>query len=456
MTLEEQLVRHVCERSYSDISAAAIEAARREVLWALGTSFAGASAPGSDCILAFARQMGGAGAASVIGYGDRLSPLAAGLANGCFAKALEYEDKYWIDYGCCYAIGTAVVPAGFATAEQLGGVDGRAFLAAVALATDVAARMIKAVPKTIYTGWNSTYLFSAFGAAMVAGKLMGLTRAEMHNALGLAYAQTTGSRQNMIDGALGNRIQMGFGVRNGLSAAQLAQLGASGAKGFLVGKFGLYSLFLKDTEFHLDDLTEGLGENYLGNLLGYKAYPCCAATHAALDAIASLIAEGPLDAEAIDAVNIYGTAHMTNTVEPIERRQVPKTQPDAQFSMAWSAACLLADGRLGLSHYTEAALGKPRYANLARKVKTEMDPNRALVQVEIRMQDGRTLRSRPAGAPKGHPENPLSLAEMVAAYRDCMKNGPKKLPLGQTERAKDLVLGMQDQRDATDAIRLLA
>jgi len=65
--------------------------------------------------------------------------------------------------------GTAVVPAAIAIAEQIGGLDGRTLLTAVALATDVEGRMLKAVANVGASGWNSTYLYAAFGAAMAAG-----------------------------------------------------------------------------------------------------------------------------------------------------------------------------------------------------------------------------------------------------------------------------------------------
>ncbi|MFH1486068.1 MAG: MmgE/PrpD family protein, partial [Chloroflexota bacterium] len=218
MTVEEQLVGHLMETAFSDLPEEAIDAARREVLWTLGTSVAGAGAIGSSEIMAFVRQVGGREEATVIGFGDRVPANMAGLANGVFAKALEYEDKFWLSRDHAYAIGTAVVPAAFAVAEHVGGVDGRTFLRAVALATDIQGRMVQSVPQSIETGWNSTYTFSAFGAAMAAGALLGLNEEQFFNAMGLAYAQTTGNYQGQQEGVLGVRMQMGFGVRNGITA----------------------------------------------------------------------------------------------------------------------------------------------------------------------------------------------------------------------------------------------
>ena len=341
-------------------------------------------------------------------------------------------------------------------AEQLGGVDGRTFLAAVAVATDVEARMIKVVPEAIYTGWNPSYLFAAFGAAVAAGRLLGLDATRMQHALGLAYAQTAGNRQNMLEGTLGNRMQMGFAVRNGLAAAQLAALGASGAQDFLTGRFGVYPLFLGSTRLRTKALTERLGVHFLGADLGFKAWPCCAATHPALDAVHALCKAERFTPEDVESVRILGSERMRITVEPLALRQVPRTQPDAQFSVAWSAACLIIDGRLRLSHYTDATLGSPRHAALSAKVTTEMARDREVVSVEIRLRDGRLLCSQPGGAPRGHPENPLSLEQVRETFRDCLQNGLHSLPAGQGEKAESLALRLQDAQDVRELIRLLA
>jgi 2-methylcitrate dehydratase PrpD len=119
--LEKELVGFLSGVSYDDLPPAVVDATRRETLWTLGTSVAGSGADGSDLIREFAADIGGSPQATVWGRGDRLPASVAGFVNGCFAKALEYEDKLWIDDGHGYAIGTSVVPAALAVAELIGG-----------------------------------------------------------------------------------------------------------------------------------------------------------------------------------------------------------------------------------------------------------------------------------------------------------------------------------------------
>lgn len=456
MTVEEELVRYLGEISFSDMPEEAIEASRREVLWTLASCVAGAGDPASERIVAFARKAGGPPEATVIGFGDRVAANVAGLANGAFAKALEYEDKLWIKGGGAYAIATAVIPASFAIAESVGRVDGRDLLRAVTLATDVQGRLVKSVPKSIYTGWNSTYLFSAFGAAIASGLLLGLTEEGLFNALGLAYAQATGNYQgHEEEGVLGVRMQMGFGVRNGITAAQMAQLGVSGVKHFLTGKHGLYPLFYNMQDIDMEALTKDLGREFSGTRLGFKGYPCCAFLHAPLDAVLSILAKEAPSADSIESVVIYGPPVMRRVVEPREVRRNPRSQVDAQFSIPWAVACAIVDRKISLGHFMEKSLEDRRYLEFARKVDADMDPNREGFWAEIQLKDGRMLRSEMVLAPKGHPDNPRTMGEIVDRYWDCIEYAPHPLSRERASLAKDLVLRLEDVPDVAEVVRLL-
>ncbi len=456
MTMEELLVQHVLNTTYDAIPENAIDAARREVLWALGTSVAGAAAEGSDRVAAFVRQQGGPEEATLIGIGGRYPAALAGLGNGVFAKALEYEDKFWMDEAHGFGIGAAVVPAAFAVAEKLGRVDGKTLLTAVVLATDIQARLYLGAPKSLDTGWNATYVFAVFGAAMAAAKLMKLNEEQCRNALGLAYTQMVGNRQSSVEGVFSIRMQLGFGVRNGINAAELAQQGIGGPQFPLTGKFGMYSLIFKEPEIDLDAPTRDLGRAFQGTRLGFKAYPCGAVVHPVLDAVNSLLARDGINAETIVAIKVFGTPRLKRMVEPKEVCNYPKNHVETLFSLPWAIACLIVDRKLTLSHFRTEAVHDRRYAEIARIVETQMETGRRGVRVEVRLKDGRVVKSPRVMGAKGHPDNPQSTEELIEAYRDCVQHGPKHFARDNTERAKDMILNLQTVGDATEIIRLLA
>ncbi|MBI4308658.1 MAG: MmgE/PrpD family protein [Chloroflexi bacterium] len=455
MSMEVKLARHAATVRYEDLPEKAMDAARREVLWVLGISVAGAGAIGSEKVLSVVQELRGgcSGDATVIGYGERAPAPLAGFANGAYAKAVEYEDKHWFGNTCAYAIGVAVVPAAFAIAEHLGGVSGKALLNAVAVATDVQARLVNGAPNAINTPFNSTSMFSHFGAAIAAGKLLGLTESQMLNALGIAYTQAAGNYQAIYEGSLAFRMQIGFGVRNGIFAALMAKAGIDGPHQFLTGRSGLYPTFFK--ECAQEAILKDLGAMFWGARLGFKGYPCNAGMHQALDAVFQVKKAHSIRPEQVMAVDIYGTPNMANTCVPIESKRQPRNHMEQEFSLPWAVACALTEERLGLGQFQGSALGDTTKMALAQKVTGHLDPKDTQAYAVITLADGRRLTSQRVGPPTGHPDNPHSLAEMVERYRDCVTYGPKPLPRENTERAKDLALALQDVQNATEVIRLL-
>lgn len=448
--LEAELIGFLSACRFDDLPPEVVDAAKREVLWTLGTSVAGSGATGSDLIRQFALGIGGNPEATALGYGDRLPASVAGFVNGCYAKALEYEDKFWIDDGHGYAIGTSVVPAAIAAAELIGGTDGRSLLTAVAVATDVQARLVCAVDGLLESGWNATYLYGALGAAMAASMVMGLDEQQIPNAVGLAYAQTCGNFQGQVEGVLGVRMQGGFGVRNGISAAQLAKLGATGTHESLTGKYGLFPLFFAGNRIDLASITSTLGTEFLGTRLGFKAYPCGAVVHPALDALRSLAVPADRVDEIVE-IHAYGTPRLEIMSEPLEHRRDPRSHVEAQFSAPWAMACVLVDGDLRLAHFEAEALANPRVRALARKVHIDMAPGRRATHVEIRFSDGSTVRSEPVHAARGNAANPQTTGELVDRFRDCVRHGAQAVDESRTEKAKDLILGL-DAVDDTNQI----
>ena len=178
--------------------------------------------------------------------------------------------------------------------------------------------------------------------------------------------------------------------------------------------------------------------------------------HPVLDAVGSLLGKDGVRAEAIAAVKVLGTPRLTLMVTPRELRQNPVNHVDCEFSLPWAVAGLIVEGKLTIGHFTEEALRNPRYREMARKVETEMDEARRDVTVEITLKNGRTVRSLPVRTPKGHHDNPQTTEEMVEKYRDCVQHGPKPLSKERSERAKDMILRLQDVDDICQVITLFA
>jgi len=224
---------------------------------------------------------------------------------------------------------------------------------------------------------------------------------------------------------------------------------------FLTGEFGMYPLFYRDIPYRLEKLDSELGTRFSGADLGFKAYPCCAVIHSVLDAVLALGDATP-DPATIEAVRVFGSPRMKIAAIPVELRKRPQCDVDCQFSIPWAVACALVDRRVSLGHFNGAALGDARYAALAPRVDVDMQDGREGVHAEITLKDGRVVRTPTIVIPKGHGDNPLSTAEVVERYRDCMRHAATPLSAARIAAVDALVMGLADLDDASALMRALA
>ncbi len=448
--LEAALARHIVSTSFSDLDAETVDAARRTLLWAVATAIAGSAAEGSDIVTRLVLAPGGHPRATLIGTGHKAPPAEAAFANAVFAKAHEYEDKFWLDEAGGFAMGFAIAPAVLAAAEAEGGISGREVLAAIAIGCDVQARLLRAIKGQLHptwTRWNSTYVFSNYGATVAVGKVLGLTEEQMLDALGLIHAQACGNMQGQFEGVLGIRMQAGFAVRNAFAAVELARGGVSGAHQFISGRAGFYTLHYPNHEVDLESITRGLGSDFVGRKLGFKGYPCGVVAHPVLDAVLQLRPRFQL--EQLDEVRVEGASALEIMTTPHERRIRPHNAIDAQFSLPWAVACALRDGALRISHYDDRLVTDHGLLDLARKVKTDIKADRTAVTVEVRLKDGTSLRSEPVEFCRGHPNNPVPTEDMVKTLREHLSLAATPIDAAAGEKLVTRMLSLESLDDVS-------
>ena len=143
-----------------------------------------------------------------------------------------------------------------------------------------------------------------------------------------------------------------------------------------------------------------LGHEWETLAIGFKPYPCCHYNHAYLDCALDLRHEHGLAPEAIAAVECRVPAGQVPIVcEPRAAKLRPRTAYDAQFSLPYSVASALLDGRIGLDTYAPARLTDARRLALAERVTHVIDPDSPFPRgfpgwVRVRLTDGRLLEAR--------------------------------------------------------------
>ena len=451
MKAEEKLVNFVHDTRFGDIPPAALKTVKHQVLAVIGTTIAGATADGCAAAIQLYKELGGEEEATILVHGGRIPAHGAAFVNGVMARALDFCDS--IAPGP--HPGSAVIPAALAASELKGGCSGQDFLTAVAIGTEVAARLN--LSEAAYDGFDPTGICVPFGAAAAAARILGLNQKEIWNALALAFNDCGGSFQSHIDGSLGVRFVQGRVAQSGVMSARLASKGITGPRNFLDGVYGYYHLYGKDTATGETALS-GLGSGY--HLLGlvFKRYPSCALTAGSTEVILRLMGEEGLHADGIERIDITVPPYTYKLVgHPFEIGDNPKV--NAQFSIQYCVANALLRKSSKLFHFEEDSIKDPRIAALTKRINIIED--RALearghtpLDMRVVTRSGKEYFRTLDVAP-GFPGNELSQGDHEERFWDCIEFAGQRIARESAEKIVSLVNGIEALEDIRTMISLL-
>lgn len=433
---------------YDELPDAVIDRVKLFVLDTLGVIGGAANAPGIPVLTQRLGSWEGQGNCTSLLGGWQGSPPAAALANGAAAHALDYDDQHDPARTHSYCI---VLPAVLAASQEAGGLDGKRFIAALAVGVELHTRLGLACYNSLGKGWHPTTALGTLAGGGAAAHALGLDAAAMLDALGHAYHQMGGSKQALADGVIAKRLGPGFAARNGVTAAFLAADGLSGVKRVFEGEAGLFALYERG-EVDLPKLTEGLGARWEALNVSMKPFPCCRCNHSTIQLALELrgrglkpedIAAGTIAMGAVNRDVVGGRYEPDTATNPVVH---------AQFNAAFSFARALYDGRIGLDSYTPVAIAQPNVIALAQRLIVSDDPDvdasaLAPARVDLTLRDGSVLALVRMQV-KGSPEEPMSETEVRSKFDANMAFG-LGASSGDTAPLLDAVLGLEGLDDAT-------
>ena len=262
----------------------------------------------------------------------------------------------------------------------------------------------------------------------------------------------------MRDGVLSKRMGAGFAARAAVLSAFLAADGITGTRRTLEGNAGLAALYERG-EFQPELLFEGLGRDWRILEYSFKPYPCCRCNHTAIGLGVRLHAEG-MRPDAVESVEIgLGNVNWLTVGEPYDVTR--DSVVHAQFNAAYSFARALADGRVDLRSYQRPQIADPAIAALAARIRVVSDPAIEPTAIEparvkMTLRNGR-VTDLAATVMKGSPQQPLTDAELLAKFQDCLQFGLGVPPIG-VERLSGVVARLERSsdvaRDLVDAFPL--
>ena len=435
--------------TFDDLPADVVETTKLRLLDVIGLSIAGAGTALGRSVRAAVRAMAGDGPSRVWGSGDRTAAPFAAFANASFAQALEFDDTH---NESIVHMSSPSVAAALALAETRR-VSGKDLLLAVAIGNEIACRVGSVSPGSFHRrGFHPTGLFSPFGIAFAAGRLLGLDEKALGWAAGIAGSTAAGLLECWVDGTQSKFLHSGFAAQNGVAAALLAGAGATGPARVFEGRFGLFASHLQDPAVvkNLDRVTAGLGTRWDSRNSSFKPFPSAHVLHPYIDLVLRLRSRYGLRPDDIVSIECpVAEFNVSIVCEPVAEKTAPATEAHCRVCLQYTLAEAMVRGELGRGAHADAFRTDPEILALARRVTYRVDPSfpppgQFKGAVTMTLADGRVL-SEVEEYNRGSAENPMTAAELRAKFDD---NAGSVLDAAARERLAGAVAAVESMDDA--------
>jgi len=379
--------------------------ARTLVNW-VGCALGGAHDPAVTAARDALRPFMGPPRATLIGHADKVDVLHAALLNAISSHVLDFDDTH---------LETLVHPSGPVLAALLAlaqhrPISGRAFIDAAVLGVEAECRIALGLGKAHYdAGWHVTGTAGVCGAAVAAGRALGLDARRMAWALGIAATQAAGLRE--MFGSMCKSLHAGRAAQNGLSAALMAQAGFTSSEQALEAPRGMARVMSGQPD--LGRIPQGLGTTWETLANTFKPYACGLVTHPVIDACRELAGQGVAPDDIVEIV-----LHVHPLVVELTGKPSPATGLEAKFSVFHCAAATLLDGTSRHSHFSQACVADARIAALRDRVRAQVqDQMRAdEARVIVALRDGSRREAYVAHA-RGSLARPMSEDDLSGKFR---------------------------------------
>jgi len=396
--LTEQVAAYARATQFAKLPEEVVDRAKRVIADEIGCMVLGSTMPPGERVRAFATATGGVPVSTVIGGALRTSPGYAALANGTSSHSDELDG---VHISQNHPAGTSLAAA-LAVTESLS-LGGQDLINAVVLSFDVGCRMLLAMGgghlvRREHHAHGTALL--ALGAAVAAGRLLGLEQLPMQHALNLAAlnimvpASFYDERNHMS-----KAMNQGQAAYAGVTGALLASHGFEAHDRVLETKDGLVDLW-RTSQADIATITAGLGEDYSIMDAGMKYYSAGYPINSPIYGGLMLMKEHQLAAGDITGVRVGLTP---SSAEVVANRVMPSISLKHMLSVA------LVLGRLGYDDaHDDANHQRPDVERLRGTIEIVPDSSfgpdaakRRVSWVELSTADGRVLRGPDRIAP-GH------------------------------------------------------
>jgi 2-methylcitrate dehydratase len=351
------------------------------------------------------------GQASVVGTSVRTTADFAAFVNGAMVRCLDFNDDYFGGSGDLGPHPSDNIGGVLAAAESVGA-DGRAVVEGVVVAYEVVCQLIDQVrPLGRSRTWDYT-VFHAAATALAAGRVFGLERARLHDALSLAVVPNLALNQTR-NGELSpwKGLAGPYASKAGLFAAVLARAGVAGPREPFAGKAGLSAHLGNPFE------VEPFGDSdrpYKVESVCLKSLPVRYTNQMPTLIACELHQQLRESGDPIESVVVFGLARDVVTRQTFPHQWEPTTRETADHSLPYLVAVGLVDGAISDLTFAAQRFGDPGVRALMARIEFRDDPRYTAAfpgtlmgRIELRLGSGRVL-SLERSNPLGHFANPMT------------------------------------------------
>jgi 2-methylcitrate dehydratase len=417
-TLAERLVAFALSTRFEDLPEAVVVEARRRLIDAFACATGALSEPAPSVARRVAAGVQGKPGAALFG-GGRSSADWAAFANGVHIRYLDCNDTYLSLEPAHPSDNWAAVMA----AGEQAGADGRAWVAAAAVAYEVQCRLCDAASIRA-RGWDHT-TYGSLSSALAAAKLMGLSDAQAVHALGIAGTTGTALRVTRAgELSMWKGCAFAFAARNGVFAALLAREGMTGPAPLFEGDMGFCQQV--SGPITLPKLGGPSAGDWKLPKASIKFWPAEYHSQSAIAAALELRPRIP-DPSAIASVEIATFRTAVEIIGKDPEKWRPKSRETADHSLPYCTAVALVDGEISAKQFAPERLADPALLDLVARTTVVEDPqltpgypSGTPNRVRVTLRDGTVLESTVVHPP-GHDKNPLSDDQLHGKFRTLVE-----------------------------------
>ncbi len=425
MGLTESIAHFIHNSGLESCPPAALDKAKKVIADTFAVILAGAGSEVAPPLIRYLESCGDIGASPILGTKRSASPEVATLINGTFGHALDFDDVL----SMMPAHPSAVILPALCAETRNPPLSGRALIEAHIMGVEVGGKIGLGITVGHYhRGFHGTGTLGIFCVVAALAKRYRLDVATTCAAFGIAASMASGLRRNF--GTMTKPLHTGWAARSALAAVQLALSGFTAAPDILEAKAGFFAAF-GVADSNPEVTASGLGKPWVivDPGIALKKFPCCYASHRGMDGVLALKTKHGFAAEDIASLE----CRMPPGGMQVLTYPDPATGLEAKFSLQYSLAAGVLDGKYTLWSFTDEAVNRPAARELLKRVAAFEDErcrgddplfekrssgSRGFVEVEVRLRNGVTDMLRIDKAP-GHPARELTWDEIERKFTDC-------------------------------------